>query len=215
MWTIHSCKAKNCKWMILLKRNSMHILIWNWVIKTKLGNHTLFAKNCVEILCQWTKRTTKMRFEIPLIWCEPRNHVDDCYFCITLAYGLCLKPKLMFEAKHTIQYPNSDLAILQVPLLTEISESIFIINNWDDWTFPLVTEAHDVIDCDLLDISEISTSSSTSTVPQPQNQSELNYLMRDLTLSKISVKILSFRLNEKHILHPSTCITYHRQREEE
>ena len=38
--------------------------------------------------------------------------------------------------------------------------------------------------------------------------------MRDLTLSKIAVKILSSRLNEKHILHPSTCITCYRQREE-
>ena len=38
--------------------------------------------------------------------------------------------------------------------------------------------------------------------------------MRDLTLSKIAVKILSSRLNEKHILHPSTCITCYRQRED-
>ena len=115
----------------------------------KLGNqnkawkpHIACKKMCWSSLSVDKKRT-KMRCEIPLIWCEPRSHVDNCYFCITLAYGLCLKPK--------IQSNN--------PTWTH--------NNWDDWNFPLVSEEHDVTDCELLDISEICTSSSTSTVPQP------------------------------------------------
>ena len=40
------------------------------------------CKTCVEYLRQWTSGTRQsMGFEIPMVWREPTNHVDDCYFC--------------------------------------------------------------------------------------------------------------------------------------
>ena len=42
------------------------------------------SKRCVENLHQWTKRTRKqLSFAINMVWQEQKNHVDDCYFCLT------------------------------------------------------------------------------------------------------------------------------------
>ena len=38
---------------------------------------------CVEQLRKWNRgKKVSMPFAIPMIWHEPRNHVDDCYFCV-------------------------------------------------------------------------------------------------------------------------------------
>ena len=170
----------------------------------------IVCKTCVETLRQWTKGTKAMSFGIPMIWREPRNHVDDCYFCITLTQGFTNK------SKHKIQYPNLDSAILPVPHSTEIPVPVFVkFKDCDDLNSSFVSEGDDVTDPDFLDISEISTSSSPSTIPQLFHQSELNDLVRDLGLSKISAELLASRLNEKHLLHPSTRITYYRERDKE
>ena len=40
------------------------------------------CKTCVERLRLWTSGTRQsMGFGIPMVWREPTNHVDDCYFC--------------------------------------------------------------------------------------------------------------------------------------
>ena len=107
-----------------------------------------------------------------------------------------------------------DSAILTVPHSTKIIVPVFVkFKDCDDLNSSFVSEADDVTDSDFLDISEISASSSTSTLPQLLCQSELNDLVCVLALPKISVKLLTFRLNERH-LYPQTCITYDHKREE-
>ena len=109
-----------------------------------------------------------------------------------------------------------DSAILPVLHSTENPAPIFVkFKDCDDLNSSFVSEADDVTDPDFLDIYEISTSSSTSTVTQLLHQSELNDMVRDLVLSKISAELLASRLNEKHLLHPNTRITYYCEREEE
>ena len=40
------------------------------------------CKTCSERLRQWTSGIRhSMGFGIPMVWREPTNHVDDCYFC--------------------------------------------------------------------------------------------------------------------------------------
>ena len=108
-----------------------------------------------------------------------------------------------------------DSAILPVPYSTEISVPVFVkIKVCDDLNSSFVSEADDVTDLDFLDISEISTSSSISTVPQLLNQSEIYDLLRDIALSKTSAELLASRLNEKHLHYLSTRITYYCEREE-
>ena len=41
------------------------------------------CKHCTEMLCFWTQgKVSSMRFGVPMVWCEPKNHHDDCYFCM-------------------------------------------------------------------------------------------------------------------------------------
>ncbi|XP_076055441.1 uncharacterized protein LOC143033819 [Oratosquilla oratoria] len=62
-----------------------------------------------ENLRQWTKGKDKITFGIPMIWREPRDHVTDCYFCVTLVAGFTSK------TRHLITYPSLDSAIRPVP----------------------------------------------------------------------------------------------------
>lgn len=40
------------------------------------------CQTCVEGLRRWSKgQQHAFRFGVPMIWREPQNHTDDCYFC--------------------------------------------------------------------------------------------------------------------------------------
>ena len=53
--------------------------------------HKVFSV-CVEELRQWFKGKKKsFRFGIPMVWREPKNHSDDCYFCFCSVQGFNLK----------------------------------------------------------------------------------------------------------------------------
>ena len=42
----------------------------------------IVCKKSVEHLRQWTKKERKsLHFGIPMAWREPKNHLNDCYFC--------------------------------------------------------------------------------------------------------------------------------------
>ena len=47
------------------------------------------CKTCTEQLRQWTNGKRKsLKFGVPMVWREPRNHNDDCYFCIVNITGI-------------------------------------------------------------------------------------------------------------------------------
>ena len=47
------------------------------------------CKTCVENLRRWSKeKTKKLPFGVPMIWKESKNHVTNCYFCMTNLQGL-------------------------------------------------------------------------------------------------------------------------------
>ena len=49
----------------------------------------MVCKSCTECLRQWSKsKKTSLKFGIPMVWREPRNHVSDCYFCAIDVTGL-------------------------------------------------------------------------------------------------------------------------------
>ena len=68
------------------------------------------CRACLENLRQWTKGKRKiLSFGISMIWREPANHVDDCYFCIVNVAGFS------FKNKSKINYPNISSAMRPVP----------------------------------------------------------------------------------------------------
>jgi hypothetical protein len=56
---------------------------------------------CAEDLRKWSKGKKKaFRFGVPIIWREPKNHSDGCYFCCCNVRGYNSKNKKV------ILYPN-------------------------------------------------------------------------------------------------------------
>jgi len=46
-------------------------------------------KTCTKHLRQWTKgKRSCLKFGVPMVWREPKNHFDDCYFCIVNIIGI-------------------------------------------------------------------------------------------------------------------------------
>ncbi|KAK3774889.1 hypothetical protein RRG08_007248 [Elysia crispata] len=161
--------------------------------------------SCEESLRQWTKGKDKISFSIPMVWREPRDHITDCYFCLTCVSGFSTK------SRHLIQYPNLDSAIR--PVLYA-----------DDDTRPVFTELASLESDDegsnVHDVAQQSSERNSdsdfellSTELQTFSQAELNDLVRDLGLSKKLSELLASRLKEKNLLKAETKVTFFRDRE--
>ena len=47
------------------------------------------CKTCTEHLREWTTGKRKsLKFGVPMVWREPTNHIDDCYFCMVNVSGI-------------------------------------------------------------------------------------------------------------------------------
>ncbi|CAH1109396.1 unnamed protein product [Psylliodes chrysocephalus] len=50
------------------------------------------CKSCVKYLRLWKSgKRNAFKFQTPTIWREPRNHLEDCYFCTVNVNGLNTK----------------------------------------------------------------------------------------------------------------------------
>ena len=70
----------------------------------------IVCQKCFINLNNWSRnKISSLPFGIPMIWREPKNHLDDCYFCMVKTSGFNLKNKSI------IQYPSLPPAIRPVP----------------------------------------------------------------------------------------------------
>ena len=158
-------------------------------------------------LRQWTKKQSKgLRFAIPMVWREQKDHYSDCYFCRIKTKGINRKNR------NLLTYPSLDSAIRPVPHSEELPISVFE-------GLPYLVSA-------LSSEDDLSSTDSETTIadndfppsllpPQLFSQNELNDLARDLNLSKESSELLASRLKEKNLLQPGTFITDYRNRHAE
>ena len=73
------------------------------------------CKQCVEHLGRWTKKVKKpLRFGIPVVWREPKNRFDNCYFCTVSA------KRINRKYRNLLVYPNLESAIRLIPHCNEI-----------------------------------------------------------------------------------------------
>lgn len=142
-----------------------------------------------------------MRFAIPMVWREPSDHMNDCYFC-----GINLKG-INRKNRQTLVYPNLASAIRPVPHSEELPVPVFSV--LPQITLPSTEEnsspEDDTNDQDF----------SVETLPQQFSQGELNDLVRDLNLPKYSAELLASRLKEKNVLEKGVPISFYRRRHEE
>ena len=157
----------------------------------------IVCKVCTESLRNWSKGCkTSMKFGIPMVWREPKNHVNDCYFCAVNVTGINRKNR------GSLKYPDIESARRPVAHCDDIPIPVFksIPDISDDENSSIPTEDEEFY----MDVD----------VPNPFTQKELNDLVRDLGLSKSSSELLASRLRGKN-LTSGVRISFYRNRHQE
>ena len=152
---------------------------------------------CVETLRSWSQgKNKKLKFGVPMVWREPKNHVDDCYFCF----------------KQHLQYPNIYSAIRPIPHSDKALVAIFTkLPDIDEDQLRSSTSLTNSDDAD--EEQDIAHEAWNANRVSLYSQSELNDLIRDLNLPKQSAEVLASRLQEKR-LKAGTSVSFYRNREE-
>ena len=148
-----------------------------------------------------------MPFAIPMVWREPKDHVSDCYFCLTSITGVTA------NCKHSVQYPNLPSAMRPVPHSVELPMPKSPINmtlSDSESNDKDVGQANNNMDCD-----PTFTGASSSNEPHLLTQRCLNDIVRDLNLSKKQAELLGSRLKDWNLLREDTKVCFYRGRHEE
>lgn len=156
----------------------------------------IVCKLCSEHLRQWANgKRNHLKFNVPMIWTEPKNHIDDCYFCVVELHGI---------NKRKMTYP--DLPSAKRPRLCS-----------DDVPSPMSQDISDLSDTEMMEVfsDERDSDFKMSTAPSLFAQDALSDLIRDLDLSKERSEVLASRLKERNLLSQGTKITFYRDRENE
>lgn len=188
----------------------------------KWAPHFCCANCYVKLIQWWNGKPVSMAFGVPMVWREPKDHVTDCYFCLTNVRGFTSR-----KSKQHIGYPiNVPSAIRPVPHNAEIpvppvprdeDKIRGVIENMPETETesPLDTSAggNNSKDEEPLSASDPTYEPPKHVVPHLLSQGELNDLVRDLGLSKSKAELLGSRLQEWNLLQPSTRVTVYRDRE--
>ena len=160
----------------------------------------MVCKICTENLRQWTKgKKSHLKFGIPMVWREQKDHETDCYFCALDLTGINKKNR------NGLKYPDLDSARRPVAHCNDIPVPVF----------EELPELHEVTDGDSSGQDEEEEEFHVHDSPQPFSQADLNDLVRDLNMPKESAELLASRLKEKNLLSGSTRVTFYRNRHEE
>lgn len=75
------------------------------------------CRKCKSGLGNWLHNKKKsMPFAVPMVWKEPTNHINDCYFCIVSPFNHGLSKKW----QQALVYPNIPFAIRPDPHSADI-----------------------------------------------------------------------------------------------
>ena len=56
---------------------------------------------------------TALKFGIPMVWREPANHFDDCYFCMTILAGFNKKTDRALSIRLLLQLNGQSLILMK------------------------------------------------------------------------------------------------------
>jgi len=149
----------------------------------------------LRLLTEWYNGEARaMRFAIPQLWCEPTNHHEDCYFCLTKLgkFGKHEYPHLASSSTpvpHGPRYPVPDPPgpSQRSGASTSFEESPELLSGSQD--------------------QELK-----SEEPRLFDQEGLNDFVRDLGLSKAKSELAASRLRERNLLEKGVSVTIQRTR---
>ena len=133
-------------------------------------------------------------FALQVLWPEQKDHVTDCYFCLTDIHGFHHK------TRKKILYPNLPSVIRPVAHSNEIPVPKPTVK------LPQPPEESSESCCN----SEFDNEPKTN-CPHLKTQQELNDLVRDLNLPKSKSELLGSRLQQWILLAPGTEVAVYRR----
>lgn len=169
------------------------------------------CKSCeVNLNSWWSGTRDQMPFAVPMIWRKPRNHRNDCYFCMTKVVGFSSKNK------NKITYPDCSSATK--PVLHGDQYPIPITPNQK--VKDKVTEKDSknskkeaaILKEEKSTLKDPDYIPESSDEPHLLNQSELSDLIRDLNLTKQRAELLASRLKQWNLLKDETKVSFYRDR---
>ena len=161
-----------------------------------------------------------------MVWHEPRNHSDDCYFCLLNVAGLNAKKRkiIVYPDLPSALRPVLHSEVLPVPMFKCLPELPITIRGGNEIAGPCQRELRPESISNISDHQQTSSGTEESQTeesndesilsPQCFNQEELSDLVRDLGLSKELSEVLASRLKEKNLLERGTSITFYRTSEQ-
>ena len=131
-----------------------------------------------------------LRFGVQIVWREPKNRFNQCYFCLSNLKGFSR------HTKKTWNYPDLESDCRPVPHCEEVAIPEF---NDLPGVFTEYNEFHQDIEGSACD-SIGSMFESSSLIPEQFKQEELSDLIRDFNLSKEAAESLASWLKDKNYL---------------
>ena len=191
VWGLHnSCTASNHHFP---PQNRLLSLFW-----LKIGDQDkswappICCKPCYNGLTAWFNgKKAAFNFSVPMVWREPRNHTDDCYFCLTNITGFNA------SSRKKIIYPNLRSAIRPVDLPVPTPPVNKDLLPSSDEEMPSREDSAESIS--LKDI-ESTYSGTSGNEPHWITQEDLNDLARGLYLSKQQPELLASQLKQWNLV---------------
>ncbi|KAL4717512.1 hypothetical protein ACJJTC_000661 [Scirpophaga incertulas] len=145
----------------------------------------VFCERCRKTLRYWAGGAKRfLDFNMPMIWREPSNHENYCYFCLTKTFP--------FNQKNKDKIIYADVLSVTKPIYSSDKQQVLEPPGCSSTTLMTNMESEDQIQSDtssdeLVDVHE---------EPHMITQSELNDLVRDLNLPKYKAELLGSRLQQ-------------------
>ena len=142
-----------------------------------------------------------------MVWREPRNYADDCYFCLTNITGFNA------SSRKKIKYPNLWSAMRPVPHSDDLPVPTPPVNkdllSSSDEEMPSREDSAESISLEDIESTYLGRSGNET---HWITQEDLNDLARDLYLSKQQSELLSSRLKQWNLVQEDVRITGFRNR---
>ena len=146
-------------------------------------------------------------FAVPMVWREPRNHADDCYFCLNNITGFNA------SSRKKIKYPNLQSAMRSVPHSDDLPVPTPPVNkDLLSSSEEEMSSRKDSAESISLEDIEYTYSGTSGNEPHWITQKDLKDLARDLDLSKQQSELLASRLKQWNLVQEDGRIPSFRNR---